>query len=160
MALTDIKKLGDPILYEVAAFIEKDEVINLLPYINKMWDLILEFRKVYGRGRAIAAPQIGISKRIICLNIQYPEVLINPVFEYKSGEMIELWDDCMSFPNLMVWVKRHKRITISFYDINWEKQKWELENDMSELLQHEIDHLNGILAIERGKDLRCLKWVD
>lgn len=160
MALSEIIKLGDPILYEVAAHVEKNEAVSLLGDINKMWDIILEFRHVYGRGRAIAAPQIGLSKRIICLNIQHPEVIINPVIEYASNEMIELWDDCMSFPNLMVWLKRHKRITISFYNINWEKQKWELENDMSELLQHEIDHLDGILAIEKGKDMKCLKWID
>ena len=66
--------------------------------------------------------------------------------------MIELWDDCMSFPNLLVKVRRHKRCSLRFYDENWKEQVWRLEDDMSELIQHEYDHLNGILATQRAID--------
>jgi peptide deformylase len=160
MSLSEIRKLGDPILLEVASSVRREELEGLMPVIYKMWSLILEFRSVYGRGRAIAAPQAGLSKRIICLNIAHQEVLINPVIEYKSEEMIEVWDDCMSFPNLLVKLKRHKSISISYFDLNWNRQIREFEDDMSELLQHEYDHLDGILALSRCNDPGSLRWIE
>jgi len=86
------------------------------------------------------------------LNIEKPVALINPELSNLSDEMFELWDDCMSFPNLLVKVKRHKSLTISFYDLNWNKQTWNLDGDMAELIQHECDHLDGILATQRAID--------
>lgn len=160
MALSEIIKLGDPRLLEKALPVDRDDLPGLTPYIEKMDRLILEFRQRYGRGRAIAAPQIGLLKRIICINTGKPQLLINPVIEYASDEMMEVWDDCMSFPNLLVKLKRHKRITISFLDLDMKAQLWKLEDDMAELLQHEYDHLDGILAISKAKDISCFRWTD
>lgn len=150
MAVKDILLLGNEKLYEKSLPIEKHEIESLLPQINLMFETILDFRNRYGTGRAIAAPQIGLQKRIICLNINQAIVLINPEFTYLSEEMFDVWDDCMSFPNLLVKVKRHKKLTIRFFDVNWEQQCWELENEMAELIQHEYDHLDGILATQRA----------
>ncbi|MCF8309191.1 MAG: peptide deformylase, partial [Bacteroidales bacterium] len=69
-----------------------------------------------------------------------------------SDEMMEVWDDCMSFPNLLVRVKRHKSCTLSFVDEQFKAHQWNLSDDLSELLQHESDHLNGILATQRALD--------
>jgi peptide deformylase len=160
MALTEILKLGDARLLDKSMPVQTDEVGNLIPYFEKMDRLILEFRDKYGRGRAIAAPQIGLMKRIICINTGKPQVLINPVIEAESDEMMDVWDDCMSFPNLLVKLKRHKRITVSFYDLKMEKKVWHLEDDMSELLQHEYDHLDGILAISKAENISCFKWTE
>lgn len=71
---------------------------------------------------------------------------------------MDLWDDCMSFPNLLVKVKRHKKVTVNFYDLKWQKQSWLLENDMAELIQHEYDHLEGILATQRVINEKSFKW--
>jgi peptide deformylase len=67
-----------------------------------------------------------------------------------SNDMFEVWDDCMSFPDLLVRVQRHRSCTIEYRDDNWAKHSLDLENDLSELLQHEYDHLNGILAVSRA----------
>jgi peptide deformylase len=158
MALSEILKLGNPLLLEKALPVNIEELPDLIPFLKKMDRLILEFREIYGRGRAIAAPQIGLLKRIICINCGTPQVLINPVIEDTSDEMMEVWDDCMSFPQLLVKVKRNKKITISFLDLNFKNQVWYLENDMAELLQHEYDHLDGILAISRAENISCYKW--
>lgn len=152
MAVKDILLLGNPKLYEESIPVNKGELIQLQPEINLMFETILDFRKKYGVGRAIAAPQIGLQKRIICLNIDSPIVLINPDLSELSTEIFEVWDDCMSFPNLLVKVLRHKKLTLSFFDINWQKQVWKLENEMAELIQHEFDHLDGILATQRAID--------
>ena len=91
------------------------------------------------------------------MNIDQPVALINPELSDLSTEMFELWDDCMSFPNLLVKIKRHKSLTLTFYDLNWEKQTWYLKDDLSELIQHEFDHLNGILATQRAVDAKSFK---
>lgn len=158
MAIKDILLLGNPKLHKIAVKVEKNEMPDLRPQIDLMWESILDIRKTYGFGRGIAAPQIGLSKRIIALYINEPQVLINPTLSNLSDEMFELWDNCMSFPNLLVKLKRHKSIRVSFYDLNWKKQCWDLSDDMAELIQHEYDHLDGILATQRAIDERSLKW--
>lgn len=93
MSLKEIRKLGDPILYKKSIPVKRDELENLRPFFNKMWSLIIEFRDYYGRGRAIAAPQVGVLKRVIAINSDKKYLLINPVIEYASEEMMEIWDD-------------------------------------------------------------------
>ena len=158
MAVNDILLLGNPMLYEKSALVKPDEINGLLPQIDLMFETVLDFRKKYGAGRAIAAPQIGLQKRIICLNIDSPVAMINPELSDLSSDMFEVWDDCMSFPNLLVKVMRHKKLAISFYDINWQKHNWDLEEDMAELIQHEYDHLDGILATQRAIDNKSYRW--
>jgi len=156
--LEDIILLGDPRLYEVCEAVQKEELPSLQPVVQGMANTILEFRAKYGAGRAIAAPQLGIMKRLVVMNIDRPIAIYNPVLFDESKEMIELWDDCMSFPNLLVRLKRHRFCKMRFRDENWEEQIWNLKDDLSELLQHEIDHLDGILATTRAIDDQSLKW--
>jgi len=158
MAVSTILLLGNPLLYEKTTRVKQQEIKKLLPKIDLMFETVLDFRKKYGVGRAIAAPQIGLLKRIICLNIDKPVAMINPELTNLSEEMFEIWDDCMSFPNLLVQVMRHKKLTITFYDINWQKHTWDLEDDLAELIQHEYDHLDGILATQRAIDDKSFKW--
>ncbi len=158
MAVSDILLLGNPLLYEKSLIVEKEEISVLLPKINLMFETVIDFRIKYGAGRAIAAPQIGLLKRIICLNIEKPLAMINPELMNLSDEMFEIWDDCMSFPNLLVKVKRHKKLTLTFFDINWQKQTWYLEDDLAELIQHEYDHLDGILATQKAIDNQSFRW--
>ena len=154
-----ILPLGDPRLYERCAPVEKHEVEGLRPVITDLMDIVLEFRARYKAGRAVAAPQIGVMKRIICMNTDKQTVFINPVLSDLSEELFELWDDCMSFPNLLVRLRRHKSLTITFRDLEWIEHRWELKDDLSELLQHEYDHLEGILATQRAIDEKSFRWV-
>lgn len=158
MHLSDILLLGDPRLYEKCAPVEQSELESLRPVVAGLANVILEFRAKYKAGRAIAAPQLGIMKRLIVLNIDKPVAIINPEFFDKSEEMMELWDDCMSFPNLLVRLRRHRRCKMRFRDLEWQEHVWELEDDLSELMQHEYDHLDGILATQRAIDEHSFKW--
>lgn len=158
MAVSDILLLGNPKLYEISDPVLPEELPELLPEIELMFNTIIDFRNKYGSGRAIAAPQIGLMKRIICLNTDKRVAMINPELSNLSEEMLEVWDDCMSFPNLLVKVMRHKNLTLSFFDLNWERQAWHLEDDMAELFQHEYDHLDGILATQRAIDSQSFRW--
>ena len=158
MAVSDILLLGNPILYEKSENVHPDEIRDLLPKIDLMFETVLDFRKKYGVGRAIAAPQIGLQKRIICLNIDKPFAMINPELSDLSREMFEFWDDCMSFPDLLVKVMRHKSLTVNFRDVNWQPHAWHLKDDMAELIQHEYDHLDGILATQKAIDDKSFRW--
>jgi peptide deformylase len=153
-----ILKLGNPKLYQISEPVKKSEIEVLKPVIKDLHDVLMDFRKKYNAGRAIAAPQIGVFKRLIYLNVDKPVVIINPELFDLSKEMIEIWDDCLCFPELLVRVKRHKTCRICFLDMDWNIREWNLTRDLSELLQHEYDHLNGILAIQRAIDNKAFMW--
>jgi peptide deformylase len=89
---------------------------------------------------------------MIALNLgDGPFLLVNPEITRRSQERFTLWDDCMSFPWLMVRLERHVEIDLEFSDPKGTRQRWAgVERAVSELLQHEIDHLDGILAIDRA----------
>jgi len=156
--LKDLLLLGDPRLYQVCDPVLKSELPQIKTWVADLHNTMQEIRDKYNFGRAIAAPQLGIMKRLIYMNIDRPVVFINPVLTDLSEELFELWDDCMSFPNLLVKVQRHRTLTITFLDENWQKQEWKLENDLAELLQHEYDHLEGILCTMRAMDDKSFKW--
>lgn len=157
--LDQVLKLGDPRLYEAAAPVLPEEVPALLPAAARMRELIFEFRRVYGAGRAIAAPQIGLMKRLVVWEARNgPALLFNPEFLMLSEEMFELWDDCMSFPNLLVRLRRHRSCTLRFRDADWQEQVWHLEDDLAELIQHEHDHLDGVLATQRALGPQAFRW--
>ena len=158
MSVRKILLLGNPKLYEVSENVKKEELNKIQNIVQDLHDTMMDFRQKYGAGRAIAAPQIGEMKRLIYMNIDNPIVFINPKMTFKDNEMMELWDDCMSFPNLLVKVKRYKNCVIEYLDMNWEKQSMKLEGDLSELLQHEYDHLDGILAVMRAVDNKSLAF--
>ena len=152
----DILLLGNPRLYEISEEVKREELEELRSVFTDMFDCIRGIRRDYGFGRAIAAPQIGVQKRLICILTDQPYVIINPRLEFVGNEMMELMDDCMSFPDLLVRVKRYKRCIIYYKDLEWNDCSMELEGDMSELIQHEYDHLDGILATLRAVDERAL----
>ena len=156
MAVREVLLLGNPQLYEQSAMVGEEETEDINPLVADLHDTLVDFRKRYDAGRAIASPQIGVMKRVIYLSIDEPVVIINPEIEWKSGEMTEVWDDCMCFPDLLVKVLRHQRIRLTYRDLDWKQRSLDLEGDLSELLQHEYDHLDGILAVSRAIDGKSL----
>ena len=154
----DILKLGDPRLYEVCEPVKKEELAMVMEWVKYLHEAMDDIRKRYGFGRGIAAPQLGIMKRLFYLNLDKPYIIINPVIKNPSVDMFELWDDCMSFPNLLVKVKRHQSLTLEYLDENWEKQSWTVDGAISELIQHEFDHLDGILCTMRAIDEKSFRW--
>ena len=156
--LSDLLLLGHPLLYQVSGPVLESELPQVTHWVADLHNVMQEIRAKYNFGRAIAAPQLGIMKRLIYMNIDKPVVFINPELTSLSNEMFEVWDDCMCFPNLLVRVRRHKALTIKYRDENWKTCEWKMENDLSELLQHEYDHLNGVLCTMRAMDDKSFKW--
>lgn len=155
----EILLLGNPQLYKVSSIVTEEEMDSLKEVVIDMHETLIDFRNKHGVGRAIAAPQIGVFKRLIYMYIDKPMIFINPELSFEDDEVFEVLDDCMSFPELLVKVKRYKRCTIKFKDLHFKDEELKLEGDLSELLQHEYDHLDGILATMRAIDNKslCLK---
>lgn len=150
----EILKLGDARLYEISDPITENEKEKIGVWVTDLHDTLMAYREEYGAGRAIAAPQIGIRKRMLYMHTDKPYIFINPKMTFPDSETYELMDDCMSFPGLMVKVRRYRRAVISYLDENFCEKEMALEGDLSELLQHEYDHLDGILATMRAVDER------
>jgi peptide deformylase len=154
LATREILLLGNPQLHEVSREVTRDELPDIGEIIQDLHDTMMDFRKRHGLGRAIAAPQIGVLKRIVYMNTGEPAVFINPSLTPTDDDTMEVWDDCMSFPELLIRVERYRACRIEYLDMDWSGRVMELEGDLSELLQHEYDHLDGILAVERAIDCR------
>lgn len=158
MPVREILLLGNPELWKPSEAVTDVRATETKEIISDLAATLANFRAGHGFGRAIAAPQIGAHRRILFVNMNDgsfgPAPLINPQIVRASSEMMELWDDCFSFPELMVHVRRHAEIEVSYTDESDEPNLVEARGDLSELLQHEIDHLEGILATDRAIDSR------
>ena len=159
MAVREILLLGNPDLWRSAALVSHPAAPASREVVRDLGETLADFRLRHGFGRAIAAPQIGHAARIIFVNMHDgsfgPTPLINPRLLRASEEMIELWDDCFSFPDLLVRVARHREIEVEYQDAEARTHRVTARDDLSELLQHELDHLDGILATDRAVDRRA-----
>jgi peptide deformylase len=157
MPVREILLLGNPLLWRPSQNVNEIRSRKILEVIQDLAETLSDFRLRHGFGRAIAAPQIGEHYRAIFVKMSEsapPMPLINPTIIRASREMMEMWDDCFSFPELMVRVRRHLEITVRYTDEYGSQQTATIRDDLSELLQHEIDHLDGILATDRAINSR------
>ena len=160
MAVRTVLQLGDPGLREVCKEVKDADAPEIRALVDDLADTLAFWRKTTGYGRGIAAPQIGVPLRVIFLRLpgEYPWTLVNPKIIERSAERIVVWDACLSFLSIFMQVERNRDITVRYQDLggNWnEIRAGELQN-LSELLQHEIDHLDGILCIDRVTDLKTV----
>jgi len=128
--------------------------------VRDLADTLAYWRAETGYGRGIAAPQIGVLERVIFLKLPgaEPWPLINPEIVWRSAEKIVVWDACLSFLSIFMKVERHREIKLRYQDLDGRTHEVEAGEgrDLSELLQHEIDHLDGVLAIDRVTDVKTI----
>lgn len=150
-----IRQLGDPILREISRAVAPGESVADL--LSDLRDTLYEFRRTHGFGRGISAVQIGDARRVIYMEVDGVSYsLLNPEYEDRSEETFTLWDDCFSFPNLLVKLERSERIRLRYADETGQTRVLEAAGALSELVQHEVDHLDGVLAIDRALDRNSL----
>jgi peptide deformylase len=160
MAIRTVLQLGDPGLREVAKEVSDPRARETRALVEDLSDTLAYWRKTTGYGRGIAAPQIGAHVRVIFLRLpgEEPWALVNPVITERSKEKIVVWDACLSFLSIFMQVERHREVTVRYQDLNGAEREVHAgeERNLSELLQHEIDHLDGILAVDRITDIRTM----
>jgi peptide deformylase len=160
MAVKSILQLGDPRLREIALPVGDPSASEVAALVDDLADTLAYWRATTGYGRGIAAPQVGVRRRVIFLKLpgEKPWPLINPEILDRSEEKVVVWDACLSFLSIFMQVERNCEITVRYQDMKGETHKFRAGDDrnLSELLQHEIDHLDGILAVDRVTDIKTL----
>jgi peptide deformylase len=154
MSVRTILRLGHPALRKRCTRVRDFGGAELRALLDDLRDTLADFRLRNGFGRGIAAPQIGDTRSVVVINVDEPLALINPAITRQSRTMMTLWDDCFSFPDLAVKVKRHLSIEVQYRDVEGHRRVMKAKGALAELLQHEIDHCHGILAIDRAIDAR------
>ena len=168
MGIRPIIKMGNPILRMNAEVVRPEDVHSLTSVIP---DMITTMREAKGVG--LAAPQIGISLRVIIFEIPSSratsvkgdqpcgiQVLINPKIDPLTSEKELGWEGCLSIPELRGEVPRYKRINYTGLDAEGRPVKSYATGFHARVVQHEVDHLNGILYPERMVDLARLGYID
>jgi peptide deformylase len=166
MAVRPVLRMGDPLLHQVAAPVERFGTRELRALVADMDDTM---RAMNGAG--LAAPQIGVSLRVVIFEVQgnarYRDaesvpytVLINPFLEPLDGAQEEGWEGCLSVPGLRGLVPRHRRLRYRGFDASGLAIDRTVENFHARVVQHEVDHLDGILYPMRMTDLRNLGFED
>ena len=160
MAIRTVLQLGDPGLRQVAAAVADPTAPEVGLLVADLADTLAHWRGNTGYGRGIAAPQIGVGLRVIFLRLpgEQPWPLANPEIIWRSTEKIVVWDSCLSFLSIFMKVERHQEIVVRYQDLlgEWKEVRAGEERNLSELLQHEIDHLDGILAVDRIADSKTM----
>jgi peptide deformylase len=156
MAIREILQLGDPLLREASVPVADPTATEIAALASDLQDTLAWCRATTTYGRAIAAPQIGALRRMLFLNIDRPWPLVNPQIVGRSAETMVVWDACLSYLSIFFQVERYRWIDVRYQDLAGAWHEVRAEGDLSELLQHEIDHLDGILAIERVTDLKTI----
>jgi len=150
-----ILQLGDPLLRTVSAPVSAP--CEAAPIFEDLRATLHEFRCTHGFGRGISAVQIGAPLRLIYIEFEGATYAIrNPEYEFQSEAKFRLWDDCFSFPGLLVYLERSQSVRVRYEDEEEKVRLVEAAGGLSELLQHEIDHLDGILAVDRALDRNSL----
>jgi peptide deformylase len=153
-----ILQLGDPLLRAVSTPVESPE--DAAGIFLDLRDTLHAFQKASGFGRGISAVQIGETKRLVYIEFDGRAYSMrNPVYTWQSEDKFTLWDDCFSFPDLLVWLQRSQVVRVRYEDERGASHVLEANGALSELLQHEMDHLDGILAVDRalGRDALCTR---
>ena len=166
MAVRPVLKMGHPLLRQVAAAVDVFDVAQMQELLIDMEDTM---RALHGAG--IAAPQIGVSQRVVIFemleNPRYPHVapipftvLVNPVLEPLGTDMEEGWEGCLSVPGLRGVVPRYRRLHYSGLDAQGQFFERTVEGFHARVVQHEVDHLDGVLFPQRVQDMTRFGFED
>ena len=168
MTALPITTVGDPVLREPAAPADLEDLGS--PETQRLIDDLIETRRAAG-GAGLAAPQVGMGVRIAVVEVdeatraRYPykpahqlTVLVNPVIEPLSEETLLINEGCLSVPGLRGDVERHARIQVDYFDRNGERCRVVVEGITAGTFQHELDHLDGVLFLDRADPRSLATW--
>jgi peptide deformylase len=166
MTVRTVLRMGDPVLYRKAEPVTAFETPELELLIADMFDTMAAYK-----GAGLAAPQIGVSLRVVIFGVQanprYPQaepvpttILINPALQPLGATMEEGWEGCLSVPGLRGLVNRYTQLRYTGYDQHGTPIDRTVADFHARVVQHECDHLDGILYPMRLKDLRQLGYED
>ena len=159
--MTDVLEIllvGDPRLRAVSRPVGEADLAPALRLGADLACTLAQFRAQHGWGRAIAAPQVGAALRLVAFDFGAgPFPALNPRIISRSAQTAVVYDDCFSLPDIAAPVERHVSVTLSYEDERRQPRVLErLPFELAELVQHELDHLDGILFVDRITDVRSI----
>ena len=164
--IREVLKMGDPRLLEQARPVERFDAPELQALLADMRETM-----THQNGAGLAAPQIGVGLRVVIFGVKanprYPQaedvpdtVLINPVIEPLGSEMQEDWEGCLSVPGMRGWVPRYQRLRYAGFDDKGQRFERTVQGFHARVVQHECDHLDGILYPRRIRDLARFGFIE
>ena len=166
MAVRSVLRMGDPRLLEVSRPVERFDSAELRELLTDMQDTMHALN-----GAGLAAPQIGVPLRVVIFGMQsnprYPDaepvpftVLVNPVLEVLGDDLEEGWEGCLSVPGMRGLVPRYKRLRYQGFDASGHAIDRTVDDFHARVVQHECDHLDGVLYPMRVRDLRDFGFTE
>lgn len=160
----NIITIGNPILRQQTGYIENIEQVK--PICEKMVELLRELK-----GAGLAAPQVGEAVRIIVVEVRkneiFPDrsesplyVMINPEVTYTSDDKEAGWESCFSVPGLIGMVPRFKSISVQYTSTDGKQQEEKFEGYLARVIQHECDHLDGIIYLDRMEGMQSISTIE
>lgn len=153
MAVRPTLELGNPLLRQTALPVADPRDPAVRELIRDLWETLADFRRRHGWGRALAAPVVGVPLRVVVLDIDEQRiVLINPRFESWSREQVAAYESCITFGGIWGEVVRPARVVVVAQDEDGVERRYDATGDLGRVMQHEIDHLDGLTWLDRDPD--------
>src|ERR671925_1165853 len=167
MAILKVARLGHPVLRQPARPVPPEQIRSA--EIQRFIDDMIETMREYD-GAGLAANQVHTLKQICVIEVlgnpRYPDaphipltVVINPVVTPLTDEMEDGWEGCLSVPDMRGLVPRYTAVRLEYHDREGKRQEVDAKDFFARVIQHETDHLNGIVYIDRMRDLRTLSHI-
>ena len=164
--IREVLRMGDPLLWQKSLPVEEFNTLELAELLQDMRDTMAHLN-----GAGLAAPQIGVLLRVVIFGVhanpRYPDVeevpdtvLINPVITPLANDMEEGWEGCLSVPGMRGWVSRYTKLKYSGYDERGKRFVREVSGFHARVVQHECDHLDGVLYPMRIRDFTKFGFND
>ena len=169
MGIQTVLKMGNPMLREMASEFLKEEILHedTKELLVNMWETL-----DFAGGIGLAAPQLGVSKQLAVIKLsedsdRYPDmettepyVIFNPQITVLDKEIQGFWEGCLSVPGLRGYVERPRKVRIDYLDENASERTIQVEDFLATVFQHELDHLIGMLYVDRMEDVSTLMFED
>ncbi len=157
MPIRPLLELGNPLLRQISLPVEEVRSAETASAIADLWDSLYHFRNEHGWGRSLAAPLIGVNLRIIVINEQGEEwTLLNPRLVRWSRQQANEWESCVAVGSIWGLVSRSQQVTVTALDPHGNEQRYEADGLLARIIQHEIDHLDGLTWFDRDPDLASI----
>lgn len=167
MAILKVARMGHPVLRERASEVDGEELAS--PGFQRLLDDMVETMHEYD-GVGLAAPQVHISRRAAVIEVmenpRYPELpsfpltfFVNPVVTPLTEEEFEMWEGCLSIPDIRGRVARPRKVRVEAWDRQGNPFALEVEGMFASVVQHELDHLDGKLFVDRVRDTTTLTFI-
>ena len=166
MSILKVARMGHPVLRAKARPFDRAEIKT--PVVQKLIDDMIETMLEY-HGVGLAAPQVHEGLRVFVASLETnddgdpesePMAVINPEISIVGSEMVEDWEGCLSIPDIRGRVPRNRRVRVRGFDRDGQPIDMELEAFPARVVQHENDHLNGVLFFDRMKSFETLAFLD